>query len=55
LKIFFPKEVSTSLPPFRGIEHHIDLIPGASLPNRPAYWSNPQETKDIRKQVENLM
>ena len=51
----FPKEVPTGLPPLRGIEHQIDLIPGASLPNRPAYRSNPQETKEIQNQVEELM
>ncbi|XP_019451839.1 PREDICTED: uncharacterized protein LOC109353938 [Lupinus angustifolius] len=45
----FPKEVSNGLPPLRGIKHHIDLIPGASLLNRPAYWSNPQETSEIQK------
>ena len=43
------------LPPIRGIEHQIDLIPNVALPNRPAYRSNPQETKEIQRQVEDLM
>jgi len=51
----FPKEIPPDLPPLRGIEHHIDLVPGAVLPNRPAYSSNPQETKEIQKQVEDLI
>ena len=51
----FPASVPDGLPPLRGIEHHIDLISGASLPNRPAYRSNPQETKEIEKQVTELM
>jgi hypothetical protein len=32
----------------RGIEHQIDLILGASLPNRAAYRTNPEETKEIQ-------
>jgi len=43
------------LPPLRGIEHQIDLIPGSSLPNRPAYRTNPSETREICQQVEELI
>ncbi|XP_068503607.1 uncharacterized protein [Phaseolus vulgaris] len=43
------------LPPLRGIEHQIDLILGSSLPNRPAYKTNPSETKEIRQQVNDLI
>jgi len=43
------------LPPLRGIEHQIDFMPGVSLPNRPAYRTNPQETKEIQRQVEDLL
>jgi hypothetical protein len=32
----FPSELPLGLPPIRGIEHQIDLIPGASLLNRAA-------------------
>jgi len=51
----FPDEVPPGLPPKRGIEHQIDLVPGASLPNRAAYRTNPEETKEIQRQVEELM
>ena len=40
----FPKEIPQGLPPLRGIEHQIDLVLGAVLPNRPTCRSNPQET-----------
>ncbi|KAF7814914.1 Transposon Ty3-G Gag-Pol polyprotein [Senna tora] len=51
----FPDEVLTSLPPLRGIEHQIDFVPGASNPNRPAYRSNPEETKELQRQVVDLL
>jgi hypothetical protein len=44
----FLVEIPPGLPPFRGIEHQIDLIPGAALPNRAAYRTNPEETKEIQ-------
>jgi hypothetical protein len=31
------------------------LIPGASLPNRAAYRANPEETKEIQRQVQDLL
>ena len=51
----FPKEGPIGLPPFRGIEHQIDLVPGASLPNKSAYKTNPEETKEIKSQVQTLL
>jgi hypothetical protein len=39
----------------RGIEHQIDLIPCASLPNRAAYRTNSEETKEIQRQVQELL
>ncbi|XP_056850830.1 uncharacterized protein LOC130500129 [Raphanus sativus] len=51
----FPEENPKGLPPVRGIEHQIDLVPGASLPNRPAYRTNPVETKELEKQINDLL
>ena len=45
----FPSETPAGLPPIRGIEHQIDLIPGASLPNRAPYRTNLEETKEIQR------
>ncbi|KAK1603715.1 hypothetical protein QYE76_027388 [Lolium multiflorum] len=51
----FPDELPHGLPPLTGIEHRIDLIPGAPLPNHVAYHTNPEYTKDIQRQIEDLL
>ncbi|KAK1616599.1 hypothetical protein QYE76_022116 [Lolium multiflorum] len=51
----FPDELPHGLPPLRGIEHRIDLIPGAPLPNRAAYRNNPEDTKEIQHQIQDLL
>ncbi|XP_068653867.1 uncharacterized protein [Aristolochia californica] len=54
-KELFPEEVPHGLPPLRGIEHQIDFVPGASNPNRTTYRSNLEETKELQRQIEELM
>ncbi|KAG7556907.1 Zinc finger CCHC-type superfamily, partial [Arabidopsis suecica] len=54
-KDLFPEEIPPGLPPIRGIEHQIDLVPGSALPNKPAYRMNPEESKELERQVRDLM
>ncbi|PKI43232.1 hypothetical protein CRG98_036378 [Punica granatum] len=51
----FPEELPEELPPIRGIEHQIDLVPIAALPNRTAYRCNPDEAKELQRQVNELL
>jgi hypothetical protein len=48
-------ELPRSLPPIRSVSHHIDLIPGASLPNKAAYILTPQENAEVKRQVQELL
>jgi hypothetical protein len=48
-------ELPNSLPPIRSISHHIDLIPGASLPNKAAYRLTPRENEEVKNQVQELL
>ncbi|PKI59196.1 hypothetical protein CRG98_020411 [Punica granatum] len=45
----FPTELPNRLPSIRGIKHQIDFVPRAAIPNRPAYRSNPEETKELKR------
>jgi len=58
LKVYshvFLEEIPPRLPPQRSIQHHIDLIPSAILPNKPAYRMNRKETMEMQRQVEELI
>jgi hypothetical protein len=48
-------ELPCSLPPMRSVSHHIDLIPGASLPNKAAYRLTPRENEEVKRQVQELL
>ena len=48
-------EFPNALPPIKSINHHIDLIPRASLPNKAAYRLTPQENAEVARQVQELM
>ncbi|XP_057958573.1 uncharacterized protein LOC131151349 [Malania oleifera] len=54
-KDVFLVDMPNGLPPIRGIEHQIDFIPRATIPNCMAYKSSPGETKELQRQVEELL
>ncbi|XP_057760532.1 uncharacterized protein LOC130980905 [Arachis stenosperma] len=51
----FLEEMPPGLASLRGIDHQIDFVPGSSIPNRPAYRTNLEKTKELQWQVEDLL
>jgi hypothetical protein len=51
----FSNNVPSGLPLIRGVEHQIDFVPGATIPNRPSYRTNPEKTNELQRQVKELM
>ncbi|XP_070042719.1 uncharacterized protein [Nicotiana tomentosiformis] len=49
------EDVPLELSPMRDIQHQIDLIPGASLPNKEACRMNPTQQSELQRQVEQLL
>ncbi|KAI0498585.1 hypothetical protein KFK09_019474 [Dendrobium nobile] len=50
-----PKELPAELPPLRKIQHQIDFIPGATLPNLPHYRLNPKEQVILQELIDDLL
>ena len=44
-------DFTNELPSVRSISHQIDLIPGASFPNKVVYRMTPKENGEIKNQV----
>eukprot|EP00253_Pinus_taeda_P001851 PITA_01851 len=46
------RRLPNDFPPVRSISHHIDLILGASLPNKETYRMTPRENEEIKKKFQ---
>ena len=50
----FLEEVPNGLPPIRGIEHQIDFVPDATIPNQLACLSTPRRQRSYKGRLRNL-
>ena len=51
----FPVETPDSLLPSRTVQHFIDFVPRATLPNLPHYRLSPSQSAELQRQVEDLL
>jgi hypothetical protein len=51
----FLEDIPSKLPPLKGMEHQINLVPRAVIPNQLACRSNSEEMKELQRQVDKLM
>ena len=47
----FPKQLPAGLPPARGVDHRIELDPGAPPPSRPTYHLSHKELEELDAQL----
>ncbi|KAI0511898.1 hypothetical protein KFK09_012532 [Dendrobium nobile] len=50
-----PNALPATLPPLRALQHQIDLIPGANLPNQPHYKLSPKDHESLQQLVDELL
>ncbi|XP_038682662.1 uncharacterized protein LOC119983076 [Tripterygium wilfordii] len=50
-----PETIPPGLPSMHDIQHCIDLVPGASIPNKVAYRMSPKEHEELQRQVMDLL
>jgi Reverse transcriptase (RNA-dependent DNA polymerase) len=50
-----PDKIPAGLPLMRSVQHCIDFVPGAVLPNKAAYQMNPTENAELQRQVDELL